>query len=61
MGYFEYIQSAFILLFDHFLDSWAEICQFFSLLFLENLGYHEDTLKLIDLYIQDSYDKDFKS
>jgi hypothetical protein len=24
---------------------------------LENLEYHEDILKLIDLYIQDSYDK----
>ena len=42
--------SAFILRFDHFLDSGAEICQKF-VVFLENLKKDQkDILKLAELY-----------
>ena len=39
--------SAFILWFDHFLDSCAEICQIFFVGFVENLRHQKDILKLL--------------
>ena len=49
MGYLMYY-TAFILRFDLFLDSGAEICQIF-VGFLENLKKSKDILKLTNLYL----------
>jgi hypothetical protein len=51
MGYLMYY-SAFILWFDHFLDSGPEICQIFRWFFGKFKKNHKDILKLTDLYIQ---------
>ena len=41
--------SAFILWFDDFLDSGAEICEIFRVFLGENLRHQRDILKLSDL------------
>ena len=49
MGYLLYY-SAFMLWFDHFLDSGAEICQIFRWFFGKLKKNQKDILKLTDLY-----------